>query len=118
MAKKTPKPKHWYNVYRIETYFGPCGEMETNRYYIGQSYAVSPAKASCNVQYNLYGKAFYCGGDVIDLGCDAGMDISFEAVLAYPEAVKKPMFEETAKEKEKRIARELANAQVTLFDCM
>ena len=72
-----------WNVYRIETYYGECGEVrELTRNKIGSSRAASAKKAICNVQYHVYGKAVYGGGYTTDTGMDTCVDTTFEAVMA------------------------------------
>lgn len=68
-----------YKVYRVESYIQDAIEVKRTRSYVGDTYAVSPEKACCNVEYRLYGKSLYGGGYSMDFGSESGVDITFEA---------------------------------------
>ena len=76
---KKQKPKIHFYVYRIEEHVCPGGNTVIRRDYVGETWAVSAAKARVNVEYRLRGKAQYCGYDLVDLGADQAIRIRYEA---------------------------------------
>lgn len=72
--------KRKYNVYRVtRTFDGITGESQEYREHVGDTWAVSAAKAESNIAYRLSGgKTYYHA----DWAGDGGRDSYYEAVLA------------------------------------
>lgn len=72
-----------FNVYRVEDFYDPTtGQWHEDRYFAGQTRAVSEDKARVNVEYRENGKALYDGSSSYDLGHDSACEIHYEAKRA------------------------------------
>lgn len=72
-----------FNVYRVEEFYDPTtGQWHEDRYFAGQTRAVSEDKARVNVEYRENGKALYGGSSFHDLGHDSACEIHYEAKRA------------------------------------
>ena len=47
------KQREDYNVYRVETYYGECGEVTKRSHFAGKTKAVSKAQAENNVRLSI-----------------------------------------------------------------
>ena len=71
--------KHTYEVYRVHEYDDGLGHITKKREYVGRTQAVSAAKARCNVEFRLRGKAMYGGSALYDMGSDSAVEVYYEA---------------------------------------
>ena len=74
------KQREDYNVYRVETYYGECGEVTKRSHFAGKTKAVSKAQAENNVRFRHNGESPSILS--FDLGRDTALDITYRAVLA------------------------------------
>ena len=71
--------KRHFNVYRVFEFDDGIGNISRRRELVGDTWAVSPAKARANVEYRLRGKSVYGGSTVYDMGADSALEIYYEA---------------------------------------
>ena len=62
MREKMP-----YVGFRVEEWYDEKGMLKQKRTYVGETWAVSEAKARVNVEYRDRGKALYGGSQVTEL---------------------------------------------------
>ena len=68
--KRQASVKKHYAVYIVHQGDGGCYGGQELRYYLGDTWAVSPEKACSNVRYRTSGKSYsyYINGDIADEG--------------------------------------------------
>ena len=71
--------KRKYIVFRVREYDDGVGHISRIREKVGETFAVSPAKARANDEFRIHGKSVYDGSFLFDTGADSSLEIYYEA---------------------------------------